>query len=123
MRTFPQISLRPKIKGGARFRDLASLALSQRLETVVLILPMRSASSRSLFSNNENFFKDGDSPGTTGHTSSMATGRGTATGCGTLRTTTTTTAPPSSPASTGTGPSSLPGSILRLSTARVSELI
>merc|ERR1719264_442231 len=48
----------------------------------------------------------------------MVTGRGTATGCGTLRTTTTTTPPPSSPVSTGTGPSSLPGSILRLSTAR-----
>merc|ERR1719273_96521 len=47
----------------------------------------------------------------------MVTGRGTATGCGTLRTTTTTTAPLSSPVSTGTGPSSLPGSILRLSTA------
>ena len=63
--------------------------------------------------------KDGAFLGIIGRTSCTETGRGTATACGTWRTTTTTTAPRWSPASTGTGPSSLPGSIPRPSTARV----
>ena len=66
--------------------------------------------------------KDGAFLGITGRTSCTGTGPGTATACGTWRMTTTTTAPLWSPASTGRGPSSSPGSILRPSTARVSGL-